>query len=148
MTDEAEAKWVSVYPELKAARPGMFGEITARAAPQTIRMALIYALMDRKHRIDLPHLKAALAVWAYCEASAKYLFGSTLGNPVADDILRALKRAGAAGMSRNAIYNLFNRNQDKSSIGAALAMLARAGVARCEERDTGGVRKTEVWIAV
>ena len=73
----------------------------------------------RETHIELTHLKAALAVWAYCEASAKYIFGSTLGDPMADDILRALKRAGADGMSRNdasiTTYSSETRTETKSA---------------------------------
>jgi hypothetical protein len=41
-----------------------------------------------------------MAVWAYCEASALRIFGDSLGDPVADDILRALRQSGGNGMTR------------------------------------------------
>ena len=42
----AKELWVDVYPQLSAERPGLLGAITARAEGQTIRLALIYALLD------------------------------------------------------------------------------------------------------
>ena len=54
------------------------------------------------------HLRAALACWAYAERSARFIFGDTLGDPVADEILRALRQQ-PAGMTRNEIRDLFDR---------------------------------------
>jgi Protein of unknown function (DUF3987) len=63
MTDAARTKWAQIYDELSEGKPGLLGAVLARAEAQTIRLALIYALLDRTDRIDVPHLEAALAVW-------------------------------------------------------------------------------------
>jgi hypothetical protein len=73
MTDAARSKWAAIYPELSAAKPGLLGAVIARAEAQTVRLALIYALLDGADMIDLPHLEAALAVWEYCELSAIHI---------------------------------------------------------------------------
>src|SRR5262249_10290624 len=70
MTAEARKLWHGVYPKLSEGQPGLLGAITARAEAQVIRLALIYALLDKSADIDIAHLQAALAVWEYCEASA------------------------------------------------------------------------------
>ena len=124
----------------------MLGAVTSRAEAQCVRLALIYALLDGATNIDLPHIKAALAVWEYAEASAAHIFGASLGDPVADDIYRALRHAGREGMSRTAIRDLFGRNQSADRIGAALALLASKGRAKMEIKQSGG-RPTECWIA-
>lgn len=49
------------------------------------------------------HLDAAYALWRYCEASARYIFGDGLGDPLADDLRRMLQQAGTAGMTRTEI---------------------------------------------
>jgi hypothetical protein len=91
---------------------------------------------------------AALAVWEYCEASAVRIFGDLLGDPVADEIILALRQAGSDGMTRTAIRDLFGRNQSADRIGGALALLLTQGLARMEERPTGGPgRPTQVWFA-
>jgi hypothetical protein len=147
MTEQARADWCGLYGDLSAAQPGLLGAITARAEAQTVRLALLYALLEGKDEIDRPHLRAALAVWEYCEASAAHIFGSVVGDPVADEILRALHHAGSDGMTRTNIRDLFGRNQQAARLGAALALLAREGRARTEAKETGG-RPTETWFAV
>jgi hypothetical protein len=147
MTQDASEAWELAYPDLSAERLGLLGAITARAEAQVIRLALLYALMNRKHDIEVDHLRAALAVWEYAEASAVRIFGDALGNPVADDIYRALKQAGASGMSRTAIRDLFGRHQSTGRISAALALLAKMRRARCKETDTSG-RPLETWYTV
>ena len=146
MTPGAQREWGAVYGELTAERSGLLGAITARADPQTLRLAMIYALLDGKDEIDEPHLRAALAIWEYCEASAARIFGNSLGDPIADDILRALQQAGTDGMNRTAIRDLFGRHQSGERIGAALALLASRGRARMETRETKG-RAAEMWVA-
>ena len=92
MTDAAAKVWAEAYAELSADRPGLLGAVTARAEAQVIRLSLIFALLDSKDQIDTVHLQAAMAVWAYCDQSAHLIFGDSLGDPVADDILIALRR--------------------------------------------------------
>jgi len=60
-----------------------------RAEAQVVRLALIYALLDCAREIRAEHLRAALAIWTYCEASARFIWGDSLGDPTADEILRA-----------------------------------------------------------
>jgi phage/plasmid primase-like uncharacterized protein len=146
MTDAARETWAAVYPVVSAGQPGLHGAITARAEAQCVRLALVYALMDGAEAIDRPHLLAALAVWEYADASARYIFGDALGDPVADEILRALRGVGAAGMTRTEIRDLFARHQTAERIQAALELLARRRLIERDTRaaDTGG-RAAEVW---
>ncbi len=146
MTDKARSKWAAVYPSLSGAKPGLLGAIIARAEAQTVRLALIYALLDGSDQIDLPHLEAALAVWEYCELSAVHIFGRAIGDPVADEIERALQHAGAGGMTRTAIRDMFSRNHSGPRTSAALQLLMRMGRARFEIDASGG-RPTETWFA-
>jgi hypothetical protein len=94
--------------------------------------------------IDPAHLAAALEVWRYCEDSARFIFGDSLGDPVADEILHALGTS-PDGLTRNDIRELFSRNLSSGRIGAALAALQRAGRVIVEVvKDTGG-RPAERW---
>jgi hypothetical protein len=149
MTNRARAVWVAVYNALSAGQSGLLGAVTARAEAQTIRLGLIYALLDGSNEIDEVHLKAGLAVWEFCEASAAHIFGNALGGPVADEIMIALKQAGAAGMTRTEIRDLFGRNQSGDRIGAALALLLTRGRARMERNESSdaGGRPVERWFA-
>ena len=98
----ARAVWAQVYPALSAGSPGLFGAATSRAEAHVLRLSVIYALLDGTVSIGVPHLLAALAVWDYCAASARWIFGERLGDPVAERILAALRsgrRASSAGTS-------------------------------------------------
>jgi len=134
--------WASVYGSLSAAQPGLLGAVTSRAESQVIRLALIYALLDGAGEIDKPHLTAGLALWEYCEASAAFIFGSSLG-----EIERALQHAGSEGMTRTAIRDLFGRNRSGDRIGAALYLLRTKGRARMESATGNGGRPAEIWFA-
>jgi hypothetical protein len=79
MTDAAAEAWEKNYAALSCDRPGLLGAVLGRAEAQVIRIALIYALLDNIEQIDLPHLRAALAVWAFCEDSATQIWGDMLG---------------------------------------------------------------------
>jgi Protein of unknown function (DUF3987) len=142
-TDEAKTIWSKVYNELSEGKPGMAGAVTSRAEAHTLRLALVYALLDGKVYIEPEHLNAALAVWKFCDQSAMYLFGAALGDPLADEIRAALKVL-PQGLSRMDISNMFKRHQSSENISRALELLAARGLARVEMRPTGG-RPEERW---
>ena len=146
MTAAARASWERVYPVLSAGTDGLHGAVTARAEAQVVRLALIYCLLDGADHIDVPHLLAGLAIWQYCDATAKHVFGASLGDRNADEIMSRLRQAGDAGLSRTEIRDLFGRNLSGERIGAALDLLSRKGLVICEsvKGDAGG-RPSEVW---
>jgi hypothetical protein len=145
-TEAAWRIWEERYPGLSADRPGLLGAILGRAEAQTLRLALIYALLDRQAFIDAPHLEAALACWDYAEASARFIFGDSLGDPVADEILRAL-RESPDGMTRTDLMHHFGRHLSSEQIGRALAVLVRGNFVVAEAVTTGG-RPAQRWRAV
>lgn len=149
MTEAAAQWWEAAYPKLSEGLPGLLGAITDRGEAQSIRLALLYALLDQANQIDVVHLEAASALWNFCVASARYIFGDLIGDPVADTILRTLRKVGNAGMTRNDIVNLFGRNLPSNKIDPALAALLAAGRARKEQIRPGrsGGRPAEIWYA-
>jgi hypothetical protein len=132
--DQARAVWAAVYNVLSAGNPGLLGATTSRGEAQVMRLAMLYALLDCSPAIRAEHLNAALAMWKYVEHSARHIFGSSLGDPTADEILRALRRAGSAGMTRTEIREHFGRNLGSDEIGRALGELAESSLARFEKR--------------
>lgn len=146
-SQEAAALWREVYPALSAARPGLAGAVCARAEAHTLRLAMTYALLDCTATIQPPHLLAALAVWRYCEASAAWLFGDRLGDPVAAAMLTALRERGR--MTRTQIRDQLRRNYPAERIDAALRKLLELGLAEFDRVGTGERgRPTEVWSPV
>src|SRR5439155_7999483 len=132
---------------LSAGRPGRLGAAISRAEAHKLRLSLLYALLDGSDQIRRPHLEAALAVWNYAEASAGYIFGDALGDPVADNLLYAL-RARPAGLTRTEIsVVVFGHNRNASEIARSLDSLAARGLVNFERKATGG-RPVERWYAV
>src|SRR5262249_10484372 len=144
--DEARVVWREVYGELSEGRSGLAGALLARAEAHVMRLALLYALLDCSDAIKAPHLLAALALWDYAERSVYFVFGDSLGDPLADDLLRLL-RASPGGLTRNEIRDYFGRHQPSERIGRALGLLLQHRLARCERQETGG-RPAERWFAL
>jgi len=144
--DEASRQlWRQVYPNLSAERPGMLGAITSRAEAQVMRFAAVYALLDRTTTIRVEHLQAAIALWDYCDQSAAHIFGVTSGDPLADEILAALKNR-PEGMTRTEITNYFHRHQKGTRIDEALELLAEASTAICVRDEADDGRPAERWV--
>lgn len=145
-TDEARELWHHVYHDLSADRPGRLGGATQRAEAQVLRLSVIYAVLDGRDEIDLEHLQAALAVWEYCNQSAAYVFGDSLGNELADKILHALK-ATVVGLTRTEIREIAG-DRPVERIEQALLLLERHGLAYMTvETDTGGRPAQRWWAA-
>jgi hypothetical protein len=144
--EEARKAWFHVYGELSEGKPGLFGSMTSRAEAQVVRLSLVYALLDCSEIIKLEHTLAALAVWEYCEASARYIFGDALGDPVADRILAALRNS-PEGLNRTEINTLFKGHQQEAEISKALAKLDEYGLARKQKHPTEG-RSAERWCSL
>jgi hypothetical protein len=144
--DSARACWRQVYPALSHGKPGQFGGIISRAEAQVVRLSALYAIADQSPLIKGDHLKAALALWKYCEDSARYIFGERLGDPMADELLSVL-RSSSTGMTRTEIMNWFGRNKKGAEIERALHVLERHNLA-CHAREQTSIRPTERWLAI
>jgi hypothetical protein len=115
------------------------GNVVSRAASHVLRFAMIYALIDGSEFIQHGHLAAALALWDASARCASYIFGGSLGDPIADRILAAL-RGATDGLTRTQIReDIFQRNTSAARIKSALATLLDSLVIReVREADTGG----------
>lgn len=147
LTEAARQRWVDVYPELSCEGTGLYGAAIARAEAHVLRYSLLYALLDRAAAVDRPHLEAALSLWGYAARSANWLFGDTLGDPVADDIWQAMS-SSPRGLTREQIRDLFSRNKSAKVITSAIAMLERAGRLQRQVQPSGktGGRPAELYI--
>jgi hypothetical protein len=139
MNFASRALWERHYERLTTPPPGALGAVTSRGAPHTLRLAMLYALLDRTAVIADDHLGAALALWDASARCAAFIFGDALGDPDAERILAALRPA-PGGLTRAEIREqVFQRNVSSDRIKAALELLLRNHLIR-EERDdaTGG----------
>jgi hypothetical protein len=143
---EAREIWGEIYGELSEGQPGLSGAMLGRAEAHVMRFALLYALLDLSVEVRAPHLMAALALWEYAEQSVRHIFGDSMGDPLADDLLRLL-RASPQGLPRTDLHNYLGRHQTADRIGRALGLLLQNHLVRCEQQQTGG-RPQERWFAV
>ena len=146
-TKAAEKVWNRVYGPLTEDGTGMRGALTHRAAPHVIRLAMVYALADHRHEIDAPHLSAAVAFWQYVKDSVESIFGESLGDSVADDILAELKTIFPEGMTRTEIQKHFSGRVYGAKLNLALKLLEKHGLARRAREKTAG-RSAEKWYAM
>lgn len=137
------AVWAEIYAALSEGRPGVVGAVTARAEAQVLRLALVFALLDRTREIEPAHLAAAVSVWDYAIASAEHLFSGRVGHPLAEKILDALRREPAI-LTRDELYGVIGRHRTADDLDEALDVLVRAGLAVRERESTKG-RSREVW---
>lgn len=117
--EHAAELWRAVYPSLIDDKTGLFGKAVARARAQVLRLSCLYALLDHSSEVRRPHLEASLALWQYCEDSARYIFaeGMTLSGG-AQKLYDAIREAGDAGLSRTAQLQTFKRNLKAKELDA------------------------------
>lgn len=138
--------WHQLYPVLSGDRFGLHGAVTGRAEAQVLRLSCLYALLDEQAVIGVEHLRAALAVWDYCDSSARRVFGDSLGDATADEILKILREGNP--LSKTEISGRLHRNKDAAEIARALGILAQYGLANSTSQNTSGRKAAEIWSAV
>jgi len=143
LANDARELWWHAYPQLTQPLDGLAGHITARAEAHTIRLALIYTLLDSQTQIQAEHLHAALALWDYTSRSARWALGQATGDPLAEQLHAALIRA-PDGLTRTQLSHHVHRNLPAEQLDRALQALTAAGRATHTKINTGG-RPAERW---
>jgi hypothetical protein len=142
---EARALWHDLYPQLTAERHGLVGAVTGRGEAQTLRLSMLFALLDGQAVIDVPHLRAAVALWDYCQESAQIIFTEDKAEQ-ADPLEKLLlqKIQAEPGINRRGLHKVIGGHVPASLMIQALATLRDQGRVRAEMRSTGG-RPSECW---
>jgi hypothetical protein len=146
LSTPARQAWREVYRQLAQPQAGTAGQLAARAEAHTIRLALLYALLDRAKQIQPAHLNAALALWDYTQRSAAWALEHTTGDPLARQIHEALTHALPGGLTRTQLRDLLHRNPTTIQLDHALAALARDGKITSQRILTAG-RPAQLWTA-
>lgn len=137
--------WKKIYADLSREHGGLVGSIINRAEAQTIRLALAYALLDGKNIIEEPHLRAALAMWRYAEASAFYIFADKSADPLEVKIVEALKNGPLTATELSA---LLCRNIPKERLQPLLQQMeARQLISVRKEKGCGRPKQIIALIA-
>ncbi len=131
-------KWERIYPVISRDIPGIVGVITSRAEAQVIRLALIYALLDCSVKIDTHHLDAALALWHYCQHSARFIFGDEEPEQELNQVLLLLK---TGPKTQTEINDAFGGHLSSQRLKGILEKLQQTG--RVTQSKTGGGGKSK-----
>jgi hypothetical protein len=142
---QAREVWAEIYPELSAAKPGLIGKLLSRAEGQVMRLACVYALLDRSMTVSTQHLLSAVALWEYCEASARLIFGDRFGDTDSERLLAALKE-NPDGLTRTEISaGVFKRHKKAEDLGILLSSLLTQGMIHSRKDAHTGGRTAERW---
>jgi hypothetical protein len=141
-TDDARDLWCDEYMRLTGDEEGPLGKITARADVHPARLALVYALLDGQDRIGVTHLRAGLALWAYCDASVRYCWSRwgpdaamTAGVERAAQVFsqgraeRVMAEVDPGGfITRKQLMDLFSRRVPATELARLMDALCQAGL--------------------
>ncbi|MGA7420896.1 MAG: DUF3987 domain-containing protein [Acidimicrobiales bacterium] len=146
-TPMADVLWEGLYRQMADDVPGgLVAALIARDAPQVLRLSVVYALLDGSSRIDVPHLRAAWAVWQYCRSSVVTLFGGRTGDSVADKLLEAARQAGPDGLTTTDQHAALGRHASAARLKVARETLIADGSVTVRHINTGG-RPATVLVA-
>lgn len=136
--------WIAAYDgPLAVERPGLVGDLTSRSEAQTLRLALVYMLLDGDDRIGAEHVAAALTCWQYSVASCLHIFGDATGDRTADRIATALREAAPNRVTReHLMVNTFSRHLSRDDLDNAIGVLIDLGHIDQQEEPTGGRPRT------
>jgi hypothetical protein len=139
--DATSELWDEEYKRLTDRDDSICDSLLARADAHVVRLSLLYALLDGKRVIGLPHLRAALAFWDYCEASVRFIFGDEIDGQ-AERILRALENGPlTTGELRRLVFK--DHITSTALIEKLEATEAARHIRRCEKEGKKGA--TAAW---
>ena len=146
---DAKSLWRTTYKEMsKRPMDGLTGALTARTEPHSVRLALIYALLDGASSIGVEHLQAALALWDYAARCSIWALGDATGVPLAEQLYRTLSD-DPDELSRSQLRDSLHRNYPSAQVTEALESLEKAGRAeRRTRKNPNGGRPAELWRAI
>jgi hypothetical protein len=135
---KVEKWWEELYRGMNNAPPGRLGAFFVRAPIQVMRLASLYALMDRTAVIETDHLDAAMAIWRHSERSLRWIFKADLDHR-AEKLLKALQEAPDGLTKRDIANRVFSKNMSTSQVDELLKrLLAYRILVREDPRSSGG----------
>jgi hypothetical protein len=151
LSEAAKPVWKEFYCANETAEhPPLLSAATRRGAQFVLRVALIFALLEMADEIEPGHLRAAIAWWDYCFASARYVFGARLGNPRADALVEHLRNLHPEKLTSADVDAFFGKNLSASSRQSIRADVVNRGLVSIEKVPSQGKagRPADLWAAV
>lgn len=123
LSNAAWAYWDHLYEKLDSERPEAVRDLLVRAPSNIIRLAVIYAILDKSSVVDKKHLEAAEAVWDYCQDSAIQIFAGITGDYHVDKLLRKMKNSHEKSLTKSEIWAIFSRHHAATWINSVIERL-------------------------
>jgi hypothetical protein len=153
LTQDAEALYRRAYGDLCTNdAPERVATLLERAAPYTLRLAMLFAIVDERQAIDARHLRAALAWIAYCTESVNFIFATeqeqashrkSSGN--ASCLVEWLRLRPDTRASRSAVVaECFGGHISKAELDDLLRTLAADGKVLVAQEASKAGRKTNI----
>lgn len=140
-TEQGAQAWDKVYRSLgENDHPNpVVDAILSRSEAQVLRLSLIYALLDGAKAIGSKHIRAAWALWNYCQQSVLYMYeDNSTGSPKADRVLTWLRESRSGRIGRQEIMRRFHNHILSLELDDVVARLERLGLAHEEAVPTAG----------
>lgn len=147
-TVSAQQEWRELYMRLTGDRPDTpLTKATGRRAPFVLRLAMLYALLDSRPRIDVGDLRAAAALEQYSVDSAAYIFEARTDREIGDSakLLEFITASGEKGVSREDIRGLFSRKKLAAEIDRLLKPLLEDRKIEQDTVETPGRSATKFY---
>jgi hypothetical protein len=139
--DQDVTRALSRYSDfLGSTTHGLARDLTRRFGMVAFRIALVHALVEGSKVVTPDHLRRALALTEYARRGIPWVFGDTIGDPIAAYLYRQLVDAGrltTTAINRHVIRDPIKRQ-------AAIDELIRIGRARLTVVQTSGRPRREL----
>lgn len=140
--------WERVYAQIEGAEfPSMVTQLVVRGSAYVVRIAGLHALIDGSEHIEPVHLDAAYALWLYSQDTVLHIYGDTVGDKVADNLLRHLRKAGTDGMTGREVSKAFSGHLSADALRAAADYLSTLGLIEVFEVTGNGGRPSILYRA-
>jgi len=149
MSGDALPLWEAMYRQLaddSLEYPDCVAPVMDRSAPQVIRLAMIYSLLDEQSIINQNHLKAGYAIWKYSEESVKHVFVGSSAKLSREQqrLYDKLKNRGVSGLSTTDHSQIFKGNRKASQLADDREYLKSLGLIIERSQETEG-RAKSMW---
>jgi hypothetical protein len=153
-SEDGRSVWNQFYRSVNDNLHGNVGKLLGRTEAHVLRLSMIYAALDNRDPclIEPEHILAAIAVWDYCSASVRYVFGNPSTGPVRrldsnpEKLYQALP---GHEMTTSQIQNdVFKKNKSAEEVRQWLTELKDTGRARSELRKGENGKDVEYWSAI
>jgi hypothetical protein len=152
LSDDAWARWAVLKPEVEDAAERaeagglVLSQVISRGPPYILRLAALYAVLDRRCAIAPADLDAAREVWRYSVESAQAVLVPEIADEAVRRVLAALAAAPGCRLTRSRVSTALGRNRPAEALdGLRSKLLALGRIEAWRERAPGAVRPVEWW---